>query len=131
MAFPRPQPDRRSPPADFSDSAHLQKQLSDSADAIAAMADDVGLARQIREFNSDQRKRCLAVAALPLLKSGASATAADLEARGSEQYGAALKVLAKDLVTAEQTIAKWEAQKIVWESNRSLLSMLKTQVGQL
>lgn len=117
--------------ADWSDVAALQQRLSESADRIAAMAGDVGLARQVREYNGDQRKRVLAIAALPLLKAGESAAAADMEARASEPYGAALKQLAKELATAEQTIARWEAERLAWDSARSLLSMVKSQVGQL
>jgi len=117
--------------ADWGDVAELQQRLAESADRIAAMAGEVGLARQIKDFNSDQRKRVLAIAALPLLKAGESAAAAEMEARASAPYGAALKQLADDLAAAEQTIAKWDAEKVAWESARSLLSMVKSQVSQL
>lgn len=118
-------------PADWSDVQDLQRKLMVETGELCAMAGDMGRARQIREFNADQRKRCLAVAALPLLKAGASAAAAELEARASEPYAAALKQLAKDLTAAEQTIAAYEGHRLAWESARSLLSMMKTQVGQI
>ncbi len=117
--------------ADWSDTVELQRRLSETVEAMAAMADEVGMAKQIREFNSDQRKRVLAVAAMPLIKAGQSATAADTEGRASEPYQAAMKQLAKELIAAEQTIARYEVLKLTWETARSLLSLTKETMRQL
>lgn len=117
--------------ADAGDIAALQQKLLEHSDALSAMAADVGMAKTVREFSGDQRKRCLAIAALPLLKAGASAAAADMEARGEAQYGAALKQLENDLANAETVIAQHEARKIAWESVRSVLSCHKESIRQL
>lgn len=109
--------------ADFSDVAALQKRLMQAADKLSTMAASVAQARQVREYDSDRRRRCLAVAALPLLTAGASSAAADTEARASEPYAAAMKQLGAELAAAEKVIAEWEAVKIQWESARSLLAM--------
>jgi hypothetical protein len=114
--------------SDWSDIAELQERLVESVTDMEAMTNDVGMARQVREFNSDQRKRVLAVVAFPLVKAGQSSAAADTEARASEQYKAAMKQLSNELTAAEQTIAKYECLNKKWESARSLLSMKKAQV---
>lgn len=131
MSLSRPQQDRRSSPADFSDTAHLQKQLSDAADAIASMADEIGLAKHILEFSSDRHKRALARAMAAPLAGGSSHNKAEAEARASESYGKELDVLASQHKAAEQTIMKYDAMKIRWETARSILSLLKEQVRQL
>lgn len=117
--------------ADHSDIAALQQKLLEHSDALSAMANDLGMAKTVREFSGDFRKRCLAIAALPLLKAGASAAAAEMEARGEAQYGAALKQLEKDLANAETVIAQHEARRIAWESCRSILSAHKETIRQL
>lgn len=111
--------------ADFSETLEMQQKLTWAADAMTAMAGEVAVARQVREYDGDRRKRCLALAAIPLLKSGASSAAADTEARASEVYSEAMKQLGNQLVAAEKVIATWEATKVQWESARSLLSMSK------
>lgn len=117
--------------ADHSDISALQQKLLEHSDALSAMANDLGMAKTVREFSGDQRKRCLAIAALPLLKAGASAAAAEMEARGEAQYGAALKQLERDLANAETVIAQHEARRIAWESCRSILSAHKETIRQL
>lgn len=115
--------------ADHSDVVELQKRLMQAADKLSSMAGSVAQARQVREYDNDRRKRCLAVAALPLLTAGASSAAADTEARASEPYASAMKQLGAELAAAEKAIAEWEAQKIMWESARSLLAMAKSQMA--
>lgn len=129
MPIPNQQPQRHA--ADFSDVAALQKRLMQSADKLSSMAGSVAQARQVREYDGDRRKRCLAVAALPLLTAGASSAAADTEARASEPYAASMKQLGVELVAAEKVIAEWDATRIQVECARSLLSMVKSQMSNL
>jgi hypothetical protein len=117
--------------ADASDVYELQRRLSEASEALTSMADDVGHARQIREFSSDQRKRILAVAAASLIKAGASSAAANTEAMAGEPYKAALKQLANEFEAAEIVLARWESTKIKWECCRSLLAMNRESVKQL
>lgn len=127
MPTPPQQPQRHT--ADFSDVVALQKRLMQAADKLSAMAASVAQARQVREYDSDRRRRCLAIAAKPLLLAGESSAAADTEARASEPYAQAMKQLGAELAAAEKVIAEWEATKIMWESARSLLSMSKSQMA--
>lgn len=117
--------------SDFSESFELQRRLSEHADALTAMADDMGLAKQVREFSGDRRKTALARAMAAPLAGGDSVAKAEAEGRASELYNKELKQLANEMTTAEQVIARWEALRIQWESARSLISMQKSQMNQL
>ena len=108
---------------DWSTVEELQRRMVETVQAMDALADDVGLARQVREFSGDQRKRALARAMAAALAGGDSAAKAEAEARGSDTYGKELAVLERQLTAAEQTIARWDCAKIQWESCRSLIAM--------
>lgn len=116
--------------ADYSDVAALQKRLVEAADRLSALVPELAKARQIREYDSDRRKRALAVAAMPFLAE-LSATAADTTARASASYQKAMKELGNQLLAAEKVIAEHEAVKIQWESARSLLAMQRDMTRQL
>lgn len=119
------------PTADFSETIAIQRQLSDCVNKLNAMAGRVALARHVREYDGDRRKRCLAIAALPLLKAGLSSAAADTEARAGVPYGESMKQLGTELVAAEKAIAEWDAIRIQIEVARSLLSMQKASMTNL
>lgn len=119
------------PAADYSETLAIQRQLSDCVNKLNAMAGRVALARHVREYDSDRRRRCLAIAALPLLKAGLSSAAADTEARASAPYGESMKQLGVELVAAEKTLAEWDAIRIQIEVARSLLSMQKASMTNL
>lgn len=114
--------------ADFSETFELQRRLNEALDEMTAITDDVGLARQVREFSGDRRKRALGRAMQAALSGGESASKAEAEARASEPYGKELQQLAKELTAAEQTIARWDVLRIKWETARSLLSVQKSQM---
>lgn len=116
--------------ADYSDVAALQKRLVEAADRLSALVPELAKARQVREYDSDRRKRALAVAMAPLLSEG-SAAAAEAMARASSGYEKAMKQIAADLLVAEKVIAEHEAVKIQWESARSLLAMQRDMTRQL
>jgi hypothetical protein len=114
--------------ADLTDSKELfdlQRRLAEAGDKLSRLVSAVGLARQVAEFNSDMRKRALALAMTVFLDQGESAAAAEAKARASFQYGEAMKDLAAQLRDAETTKAEWEAARIQFESCRSLLSAYK------
>lgn len=117
--------------ADYSDCAALQKQLEQAVNRLTMMTGAVAQARHVREYDSDRRKRVLAVAAMPLLKAGASSAAADTEARASGVYQSAMTQLGKEFVTAEKVLGEWDAVKIQIEVARSLLSLVKSQMTNL
>ena len=124
-------PTQPTPAADWSDVAELQRKLIETVEAINGMANDVGLARHVCEYDSDRRKRALARAMSPALAGGDSAAKAEAEARASETYAKELNQLAKEHASAEQVITNWEAAKLRWETARSLLSLQKESMRQL
>lgn len=116
---------------DFSDCLELQRQLQLAVTALVKMTSVVAAARHVREYDTDRRKRILAIAAMPFLKAGLSSAAADTEARASQQYADAMKVLGNELVVAEKALAEWDATKIKIEVARSLLSLSKATISNL
>lgn len=103
----------------------------ESADKLSAMAGQVALAKQIREFESDRRRRALALATVPFLKAGDSHARAETEARATDEYRDAMIKLGAELQKAEAIIMDYEATKIKWESARSLLAMQRDMVKNL
>lgn len=121
---------RVSDQTDSSEIAALEKRLSETADQLAALVPDMGKAKQIIEFASDQRKRALAKAMSQWLDGGESASAAEAKGRASYVYGEELAELANQLREAETTKARWEATKCQFEACRSLLAMQR-ELGSL
>jgi hypothetical protein len=117
--------------ADYSTIEEVSARLIEASDRLGELTGAVAKARQIREYDSDRRKRALSCAVRDFLNEGDSATAAEHKARASESYAELMKATARDLITAEQTIAEWEAVKCRWESARSLLSVQKQILGNL
>jgi hypothetical protein len=117
--------------ADWSDAAGLQAKMIACIDELSAMSSNVGIAKHIAEYDSDQRKRALARAMVASLAGGSSAAKAEQEARASEVYAKELAVLAKQHQAAMQQIEEYTVKKLEWETARSLLSMLKETVRQL
>lgn len=117
--------------ADYSTIEQISARLIESSDALGRMVEGVAKARQIRDYDSDRRKRALAAAVRDAVNTDIklSGAAAEHVARASESYGETMKALAKDLIRAEQEITAWEAEKIKWETARSLLSVQKTIAG--
>lgn len=115
---------------DFHDVAELQKRLLELANELVQQAPDTAKARIVREYDSERRKRALALSVREHLKDG-SASAAETLGRASIGYGEQLDALAGQLEAAESTIANWESTKIAWESVRSILSSLKTIAGNI
>lgn len=117
--------------ADFHDTMALQKRFMEAADKLSAMAGELAIAKQVKEFSHDRCKRALAVVAAPLIAAGASASAAETEARASALYASSMKQLSDQLTAAERTIAMFESTKIQWETARSLLSFQKDAIRNL
>jgi hypothetical protein len=117
--------------ADHSETEEIAGRMKSSTRKLHELSSLVGSARQIREFNSDQRKAALSTEVVKFLKSGESATAAEHMGRASEPYQAKLAVLAKQLESAESTIASWSAEMASFEAARSLLSFSKETMRQL
>lgn len=117
--------------ADWSSVAGLRAKMIEAVETLQQMADEVGKAAHVREYDGDRRKRALARAMAPALAGGDSAAKAEAEARASDTYAKELETLAKEHKAAEQVMSEWTAKKLVWESCRSLLSMQKETVKHL
>jgi hypothetical protein len=109
---------------DFSESNQIGERLMRATKRLHDMAPMVGACRQIREFNSDQRKNLLAKYMVKHMF-GNSATKAEYLARADENYQYELAALEKIRLEAEQTMSKWEAEFASYEAARSLLSFSK------
>ncbi len=117
--------------ADYSTIEAISERLIESSNLLGNMAERVAKARQIRDYDSDRRKRALSVAVADFLTKGESATAAEHKARASESYAEMMKARGTELAAAEHVICEWEAAKIKWETARSLLSVQKSLVANL
>lgn len=129
MPIPSQQPQRHA--ADYGDVAALQKRLMQAADKLSAMAGNVAMARHITTFDSDRRKRALAMAAAPLLAAGQSSAAAETSARSSPEYQAAMTELGKQYTSAEKVLVEFETTKLQWETARSLLAVMRDSMKHL
>ncbi len=113
---------------DLHDIARVTQELESAQTELSAMVDVVGKARQINSWDSERRKVALAKHVAPLLPK-MSAAAAEHTARSSESYINLIKILQRELMDAETTIAKYDAIKCKWESARSIMSMQRTIAG--
>jgi hypothetical protein len=117
--------------ADFTNIEGISRRLYVVTEELSAMAPLYAKAKQIREFDSDRRKRTLATFVVGFLNLGKSAADAEHRARASEPYGEAMRACGADLVHAEQTIAEWTAKQAQFEALRSLLSVQRTIMNSL
>jgi hypothetical protein len=107
------------------DLAQLQQRLESLTRRIIASAPAVAKAKQVRDYDSDRRKRALALGMVGYLNGGMSAAKAECLARASDEYGAMLDVLEAQLASAEQAIAEYEGLRCAWDAARTLISMNK------
>ncbi len=117
--------------ADWSGVDELQRKMVQVVQALEAMADEVGRAAHVREYDSDRRKKALSRAMAAPLEGGESAAKAEALARADAVYSKELEQLAREHLAAEQTFSDWTAKKLVWETCRSLLSMQRETVKHL
>ena len=111
---------------DHSTVESVSVRLLESSERLAAMTVDVANARTVREFAGDRRKRSLALAVREHLATGDSASAAETKGRASVQYGEDLEKQAREAEIAERIIAEHDAERVKWETARSILSTLKS-----
>lgn len=105
----------------------LEQRLMDAVTDLGRRSDAVALARQIKEFNGEQRKNLLARFAAPLLADN-SAAAADTLARANELYQQEIAALAEQYARAEKHIAAYDAAYARFDAARSLLAMARQQL---
>jgi hypothetical protein len=110
---------------DFSESTAVAERMQRATKRLHDMAAMVGIAKQIREYDSDRRKNLLATYMIKYLKEDNGVSASDAMARADERYQEELKRLGEQLADAEKTIAQWNAEQASFEAARSLLSFSK------
>lgn len=109
--------------------AILEKRLAFYCRLLTESVNAVAKARQIKDFNSDQRKRVLSVAMKPFLDDGDSATAAETRARASDWHGEQLIALAAAYEEAERALVQHDANVACYDAARSLLALQRQLVG--
>ncbi len=112
---------------DNHDISAVETRLKDATRRLHQLAPQVGAAKQVKEFSSDQRKNLLARYMLPAIKNGESAASAEVYARSNEAYRAEMEELKTSLASSEVVLAQWTAENCSFEAARSLLSFLKEQ----
>lgn len=124
-------PRSRSNSADHSTVTQAQIQLQRTAKALEGMAIELALAKQVKEYDGNRQKRILAIAMKIYLDQGESAAAAECKGRAGDYYFNAMTELAGEYKSALEVIEKYEAQRVLWESARSLLSVEKAKINLL
>jgi hypothetical protein len=101
----------------------IQEKMQDCIKTMRMLAPLVGVARQVKEFSSDQRKNALASAQIIFIQRGESVAAAEILARSSPPYLEKMKALEQAYASACGSIAEWEATFARFEACRSMLAM--------
>ena len=97
--------------------------------AAANHGTEVGSARQVKEFSSDQRKNALAGEQVRFIQRGESVAGSETLARSSPVYLEKIKDLERSYADACSTIAEWEAIMARFEACRSMLAMARQTLG--
>ena len=101
----------------------IQKRMQESLRSIQKLAPLVGIARQVKEFSSDQRKNALAAEQIKFIHKGESVAASEILARSSEAYIEKFKALESGYAHACGVIAEWESVFARLDACRSMLAM--------
>jgi len=107
----------------------IEKKMQECIARMKTLAPLVGVARQVKEFSSDQRKNALAAEQIKFISRGESVAAAENLARSSPAYTERFKALEKSYADACGTIAEWEAIFARFEACRSMLAMARQTLG--
>lgn len=110
---------------DASTAEAVAKRLQTATANLHRMANDVGHARQVKEFIGDMKKNLLAKYVVRSLKAGETSTAAESIGRADSEFQRELGALQSAYEASEQTIAKWQSEQASFEAARSLLSFEK------
>jgi len=110
---------------DQSDIEQIEHRMKTATLELHKLSPLVGVAKQVRQYDSDRRRNLLAKFMRPHIKKGETSTAAETLARSTEGFEIGFNELAKELETSEATIARWDAMFASFEAARSLLSMQK------
>ena len=111
----------------------IQERMDTALKRIHGSIAMVAIARQVKEFNSDMRKKALAISMHRYIERGESMAGAEALARATPEYNDNIKQLAEEYTNACRVIAESDANYATFEATRSLLAMsresLKTLEG--
>lgn len=117
--------------ADSSTAEAVAERLKTATANLHRMANDVGHARQVKEFITDMKRNLLAKYVVKALKGGETATAAESIGRADPEFQRELGALAEQHGAAEKTIALWKAETCSFDAARSLLAMQRETINRL
>ncbi len=116
--------------SDHTQSLEVAARLRHATKRLQDMADDVGKAKQVREFSSENRKNLLAryIASVP---ANLPVSKAENMARSNASFIEEMQALEEQHLAAEQTLAHWAAEQCSFEACRSLLSFSREALRNL
>lgn len=107
----------------------IAQRMNHAVNELARMSHDVALAKQIKDFSDDRKKRAFSVLVVEQTKKEQmSVAAAEHRARASDSWGAQLNDLGEQFKSALQVLEKHDATKTQYEAARSLLSLEKEKI---
>ena len=107
----------------------IEKKMQDCITRMRSLTVQVGKARQVKEFSSDQRKNALAEIQMTYIHRGESVASSETSARANPLYLEKLRNLETSYAEACATIADWEAVFARFEACRSMLAMARSTLG--
>ena len=110
---------------DFTETREAAERMDKAAERLRNMSSQMGMAQQVREYDSDRRKNLLATYTVKFLKQDNGVAASEAHARADESYQKRLEDLSVQLEAAYVVIARWNAAQAEFEAARSLLSLSK------
>lgn len=103
----------------------LEKRLCAAVDDLRRRTEAVAMARQIKEFSSDQRKNLLARYKFKYRSEVESDAGQESLARADAQYQSELDAMAEQYRKAEHHIGAYDAAYAKFDACRSLLAMAR------
>jgi len=116
---------------DHKDTLAVAARLKAASKKLHDMADDVGMATQVREFISEDRKNLLSRYMKPWLMEDMASSKAEAMARTNEDFLKEYEALKQKFQDMEQLLTRWKAENASYDAARSLLSLAKETFRQL
>lgn len=116
----------RQPLIDDAEAVRIKARMQTASKQLNDEAENVGKAKQIREFASERRKNLLA----KYIDNDLPAAKGEAQARKHPEYLREFDKLATQSEAAEVTIAKYQATQHSFEAARSLLSFTRESLRQ-
>jgi hypothetical protein len=113
---------------DGADILDIEKRLTAALLDLRRRVEAVAMARQIKEYASDQRKNLLAQYKIKHRGESESDAGQETLARADAEYQRELDEMANQYRKAEKHIAAWDAAYARFDASRSLLSMARAQL---